>query len=901
MSSKPDVVYVATLDSQQILKELQKINQNFGDLADRGQQSFQEVEQSAGKSGIALGAVGGFVTDLVGKFIELGLEAAKAFAQVVVQSVDLASQLEQAQVTFTNIFKGDSGAAEAFLGKLNEQALQLGVKFSDLSGFAKALAPDTSSVEQFERLTRAAVTLEKSDPDKNFDDVRVALEESLSGNFVSLQERFDLPKSAIDKIKTMQDELGGVEGLIAGLEAEFLRTGQSLESFADTYASTQDRIEARFDTLKTTLGEPILEALKEEFSTLDEFLEANSDKLQLFAAQLGDIIAAVVDFIGTGINDFLADFDMSSLQRAGDFIFRVVEAGKLFVSQLIAMVGASSSLGNEFSLFEKIMDGVLWVLSQLDKALVTATQVMGFATAGFSAAKAAIQPLLDLIGALGGALFSLATGDFSGVGEQIKRATEIASGGLLDMEGAQMAALDAMSETNDRIGQFNANLDENTRKQQERKEALEADTTAELDRADAVLKSNAALADAEAAAEAAAEAERELAEAVDKSAKKRFEIETKQEQKRTETLIRQSEKREAAELKAAQGREKILFKFSQDFARAESDLPDEEVKVAQDSAKKRADIDRDASRERIKIEQDFQNQLRRLQDAFNFDAQQAEAANDAKAFLAAQRRLNQEREQAEQNRDDSLADADAKAEQQRQDLKTELDQELADVQENNRKKLDDLRLRLDEQLAMHEFTRAQEAERQALAEQQEIDRQDRQFATEIANFERKESEKTALLQAALDEQLAILEAAKAKEIEIVAAAEKEKAEIQAKAMKKQAETIDLGGTDNQIGVNVRPGSAPQAFAEGGRPPIGVPSLVGEKGPELFVPDSAGSIIPNDVMFRPPISPSPVQQVSQSSISNSNTFNLAESMLNDPVMVQKLKSLILSTQAEFGGI
>ena len=35
-----------------------------------------------------------------------------------------------------------------------------------------------------------------------------------------------------------------------------------------------------------------------------------------------------------------------------------------------------------------------------------------------------------------------------------------------------------------------------------------------------------------------------------------------------------------------------------------------------------------------------------------------------------------------------------------------------------------------------------------------------------------------------------------------------------------------------------------SFANGGRPPIGRPSLVGERGPELFVPNSAGTIIPN---------------------------------------------------------
>ena len=37
------------------------------------------------------------------------------------------------------------------------------------------------------------------------------------------------------------------------------------------------------------------------------------------------------------------------------------------------------------------------------------------------------------------------------------------------------------------------------------------------------------------------------------------------------------------------------------------------------------------------------------------------------------------------------------------------------------------------------------------------------------------------------------------------------------------------------------------FANGGRPPVGRPSVVGERGPELFVPRSAGTIIPNHAM------------------------------------------------------
>ena len=37
----------------------------------------------------------------------------------------------------------------------------------------------------------------------------------------------------------------------------------------------------------------------------------------------------------------------------------------------------------------------------------------------------------------------------------------------------------------------------------------------------------------------------------------------------------------------------------------------------------------------------------------------------------------------------------------------------------------------------------------------------------------------------------------------------------------------------------------RGFEKGGRPNVGVPAIVGESGPELFVPDQAGTVVPND--------------------------------------------------------
>jgi lambda family phage tail tape measure protein len=52
-----------------------------------------------------------------------------------------------------------------------------------------------------------------------------------------------------------------------------------------------------------------------------------------------------------------------------------------------------------------------------------------------------------------------------------------------------------------------------------------------------------------------------------------------------------------------------------------------------------------------------------------------------------------------------------------------------------------------------------------------------------------------------------------------------------------------GGTSDVLGDFIKT----KGFADGGSPPLNVPSLIGEHGPELFMPTSAGTIIPNSAL------------------------------------------------------
>jgi hypothetical protein len=56
-------------------------------------------------------------------------------------------------------------------------------------------------------------------------------------------------------------------------------------------------------------------------------------------------------------------------------------------------------------------------------------------------------------------------------------------------------------------------------------------------------------------------------------------------------------------------------------------------------------------------------------------------------------------------------------------------------------------------------------------------------------------------------------------------------------------TTSLPSFSNSFGSFSGGGFGVAGFAEGGIPPVGVPSLVGEQGPELFVPRSMGTIVP----------------------------------------------------------
>lgn len=78
-----------------------------------------------------------------------------------------------------------------------------------------------------------------------------------------------------------------------------------------------------------------------------------------------------------------------------------------------------------------------------------------------------------------------------------------------------------------------------------------------------------------------------------------------------------------------------------------------------------------------------------------------------------------------------------------------------------------------------------------------------------------------------------------------------------------------------------------AFAGGGDPPVGKLSLVGEKGPELFVPKTAGTILPND-FFKNAANDSGTQQNLTLHITNTFAENTSKDTINQAAARQSMQ-------------
>lgn len=732
-----DLVYRASLDDSEVLKALKRIDGNIERLADDASSQFERVGQNANLSGAQIGAIGGIVGALTTQFIELGQQAVQSLIQIGQQSVQIASGFDTLRARLLGIFDGSEQAADEAFNFIRDRSQELGIDLGELAG---AFLPKVEDLQQFERVAKIATALARSDPEQGAIGARIALIEALSGTFTSLQRRFEIAGKDIDRLQEAFDT-EGVEGFLSTLEQVLDESGKSFDDLSDTAQAAFAQVGQQGEEILGNLGGPVLDELKEQFQDLGEVLSENGDDFALIADTFGRVVAEVIDFVGSGLTDFLANIDTEKAIELGEAFFDLVNSARTFAEVL-----------NLTELPQGLIDDTLFLVEKLNEAVTTATQIGALARATVARRQAEEQVRAEQgLTALGGLV------SFAGTEEQ--QAEQVAAG--------QKAFNEVIKEAAGLLDESTKAQEENRRATDERAEAIRRAAEGDTDAADALL------AEVQAAKEAAA-AQKEYEEAIAKrteeteklerdNARARLDLIADTEDKAIDELIKAAQKREDIARKNAQKIADIRRDNEQRITDAATDLTRDEEDIARKRARALEDLEEESAQERADIERDFREELQSIQSQFNKSAQEARESRDAVAFIQAQQRRSEQIREAKAERDKAIEIAKEQGQERREELKKQQERELEDAQIANDRKLEDLQLRLERELEQQRIANERDLEQQSIAEDRITQELKREYDKRVEDQNK-----------ALERKRADLERSLAAELEIIKSFEEQK-------------------------------------------------------------------------------------------------------------------------------
>lgn len=245
----------------------------------------------AAAAGSPLAAIGKLVT----AFGSIGLAAAgiQAVAGAAAglgqqMGVGLASQMESVSARF-NAFTKDAAVTQQILGQVREEANRTPFAFAEMADAAAMLLPASKSAEGgLMGLTRQAEILAALNPAEGLKGAAFSLREALSGDFVSVMERFNIPRELINRLKA--------EGVPSAqiVSRALQEMGADMSLVGNLAATTEGRFSTfkdAIDGLRLVVGQPILAALGEQLDKMSGWLAANDAPLRAFAQTIGDVLA----------------------------------------------------------------------------------------------------------------------------------------------------------------------------------------------------------------------------------------------------------------------------------------------------------------------------------------------------------------------------------------------------------------------------------------------------------------------------------------------------------------------------------------------------------------------------------------------------------------------------------
>jgi len=274
--------------------------------------SIEGAAGMMGSFGQSLSRVGGLLTG----GIALGVGAlGAAFSGAAITGFQFNNSMEQVEAQLFAFLKDGQAVADT-LDMIKDRAAQTPFEFENMATAVTSLIPAAKQAGQpIEELIELAEILAASNPSEGLEGAAFSLREAMSGDFVSIVERFNLPRQRLNELKA--------EGVPA-LEA--IRIAMSeLGLDADLVINLSQTLSGRWSTIKdvftglaATMTKPIFDAVSDGagrlISQLD-ILQPSFDQLGLGVANFIEGIMAgqaPLDIINIAIKDFGRAFGLST-------------------------------------------------------------------------------------------------------------------------------------------------------------------------------------------------------------------------------------------------------------------------------------------------------------------------------------------------------------------------------------------------------------------------------------------------------------------------------------------------------------------------------------------------------------------------------------------------------------
>lgn len=272
---------------------LDKVRHNVDSSSAAMTSGLSRASEAASKAGEAM--------------LRMGKLVATAGAAAVAAGVGIGfnfnNSLEQAQ-TKLMAFTKDGAQVAKTLEWVKQEASKTQFSFTEMADAAANLTPVSKSTgKSLEVLIRQAEVLAALNPTEGLTGAVFSLREALSGDFVSIVDRFNLPRKRLNELK--EQGVPALEAISTALKE--MGIDQSLvEKQGQTTAARFDQIKDKFTILAGELTKPIFDKVSLGLFQMSEQVDVLVPQIKTFFTELSanlvpkllDMASAIGDYLG---------------------------------------------------------------------------------------------------------------------------------------------------------------------------------------------------------------------------------------------------------------------------------------------------------------------------------------------------------------------------------------------------------------------------------------------------------------------------------------------------------------------------------------------------------------------------------------------------------------------------